>query len=117
VQDIIEHIHEIVRSEVRLAKIETAEEFSKAKSSAILLAAGTAGGLLAALFLLLAIASALALRLPFWAAALIVGSSVALAASLSIGKGLRQLRQVHHAPQRTVASIKENLTWIKHQMK
>ena len=61
-----------------LAKTEFKEEAVKAKDSAVLLAAGAVSGIFAVTFLLLTIIYALALVMPTWAAALVVGGVLAI---------------------------------------
>ena len=80
-QDTIRNVQEIVRSEVRLAQIEIWEEVAKAKSSTLLLGAGAVTAIFAVLFLLLTAVYALALVMPSWAAALIVGAALAVVAT------------------------------------
>jgi len=108
-QDILGNVNEIVRSEVRLAKIRIQEEVAKAKSSALLLGAGMAAAVFATLFLLLMIVYALALIMPSWAAALIVAATLAVVASLMLTAGLRRFKQIHPLPERTIENIKENI--------
>ncbi len=116
-QDIVRHVQEIVRSELRLATLELRQEVGKAKRSATLIGAGAVSGVLGAVFLLLAAAMALAQVIPGWAAALIVGMSVATLAGVLLHKGVSGFRRIHPAPQRTVETIKETLKWAKHQVK
>ena len=100
-QDILHNVQEIVRSEVRLAKTEIGEEAIKAKSSAILLGGGALTAIFAVLFLLLTLVYALALVMPSWAAALIVGAALAIVAALMLTAGLRRFKQIHPTPERT----------------
>src|SRR4029453_19109118 len=79
-QDIIRNVQEIVRSEVRLAKTEIREELDKARFSTLLLGAGPAPAMFAVLFLLLTVVHALALVMPEWAAAMLVGAALAVVA-------------------------------------
>jgi uncharacterized membrane protein YqjE len=116
-QDIIRNVQEIVRSEVRLAKTEIREEAAKTKASLVLLGAGALTGFLAILFLLLMIASALALVMPNWAAALVVGAALAVAAGVMLMGGVKSFQRIHPAPERTVQTIKENIEWAKQQTK
>jgi len=117
VQDIFRNVQEIVRLEVRLAQTEIGEEAAKAKSSAVWLGAGAVMAIYAILFLLLTAVFALALVLPSWAAALIVGAALAVVASLMLTGGVRRFKQIHPAPERTVETIKENVEWAKQQTK
>ena len=116
-RDIIRNVQEIVRSEVRLAKIEIREEAVKTKASLVLLGAGALTGFFAILFLLLMIASALALVMANWAAALVVGAALAVAAGVMLMGGVKSFQRIHPTPQRTVETIKENIEWAKQQTK
>jgi uncharacterized membrane protein YqjE len=116
-QDIIRNVQEIVRSEVRLAKTEIREEAVKAKSSMLLLGVGGVTALFAMLFLLVTIVYALALVMPSWAAALIVGTVLAVVASVVLMAGMKRFKQIHPTPERTVETIKENVEWVKQRTK
>ena len=116
-QDTIRNVQEIVRSEVRLAKTEIREEVAKAKSSTLLLGAGAVTAIFAVLFLLLTVVYGLALVMPSWAAALIVGAALTVVATLVLTIGLERFRQIHPTPERTVETIKENVEWAKQQAK
>jgi uncharacterized membrane protein YqjE len=116
-QDIIRNVQEIVRSEVRLAKTEIREEAVKAKSSMLLLGVGGVTALFAMLFLLVTIVYALALVMPSWAAALIVGTVLAVVASVVLMAGMKRFKQIHPTPERTVETIKENVEWAKQHTK
>ena len=116
-QDIIRNVQEIVRSEVRLAKTEILEEAAKAKSSTLLLGAGAVTAMFAIFFLLLMIVYALALVVPRWTAALIVGAALAVVANVMLTAGVRRFKQIHPTPERTVETIKENVEWAKQHTK
>ena len=116
-QNIIGNVQEIVRSEVRLIKTEVKDDASRAKPPLISLALGGAAVLFATLFSLLAIVYALALVLPIWAAASIVGATLAFVASMTISAGLNQLKQVFPPLKKTVEITKENVEWAKQQFK
>jgi hypothetical protein len=115
-QDIVGNVQDIVLSEVRLAKSELRDEFVKVKAAAPLLVAGSVGGLLAAFFLAWAAFYALSLVLPMWAAALIVAGLLGLLGGLTASAGLKALQKVN-PPQHTIASVKENVQWVKQQVK
>lgn len=116
-QDVIRNVQEIVRSEVRLAKAEIREGATRAKSATLLLGAGAVTAILAILFLLLVIVHALALVMPNWAAALIVGAALAVVATVTLTAGIRRFKQIHPTPARTVETIKENVEWAKQHTK
>jgi hypothetical protein len=115
-QDILRNIQEIVRSEVRLAKSELGDELTKVKASAPMLVVGAVAGLLAAFFLAWAAFYALSLVLAMWAAALVVAGVLALLGGITFSAGVKGLQRVH-APEQTMASVKENVQWAKLQVK
>ena len=116
-QDIVRNVQEIVRSEVRLAKTEIREEAAKAKSAMLLLGAGAVTAIFAILFLLLMIVHALALVMPNWAAALIVGAALAVVAGVTLPAGIKRFKQIPPTPARTVGTIKEKVEWAKQPTK
>jgi uncharacterized membrane protein YqjE len=113
--DIVSDIQEIIRSEIRLAKVELGEQAGKAGKAAGMLAAGGIIGLYALGFLLLACVYALAIVLPSWAAALIVCVICASIAGALMVIGRKRIKQVQAKPDRTIANVKENLQWAKNQ--
>ena len=116
-QDIVRNIQEIVRSEVRLAKTEIRDEAAKAKSAGLLITVGAVTAIFAALFLLLMIVYVLSRVMPNWAAALIVGVALAIVAGATLSAGVKRFKQIHPTPERTVETLKENVEWVKQQIK
>lgn len=112
-QDIVRHVQEIVRSEVRLARVEIRDEAGRAASSAIWIAAGVAGALSAWMFLLWTLVYLLATRMSIWAATLAITIVLATVAGALIIGGIRRLKRIQPVPQRTIESVKENLEWMK----
>jgi uncharacterized membrane protein YqjE len=110
--DIVDNIQDIVRSELRLAKTELAQEMGKAASAGMMIGVGALLLTFTAVFALLAIVYALSLVVPAWAAALIVAAGVGLIAALCLGLGIKRFKTVRAAP-RTTASLKENVEWAK----
>jgi len=108
-KDIVETIQKIVRGEVRLAKAEVRDEAAKAWKPVRYLLTGAVAGLFAAAFLLLGIVYALALAIPTWAAAGLVGLALAITAGIFISQGASRMKQVYKAPERIVETIKESL--------
>jgi tetrahydromethanopterin S-methyltransferase subunit C len=116
-QDIVVNVQEIIRSEFRLAKAEVREEADKARKSVSMLGAGMVIGLYALGFLLLAAVYGLETVVPSWLAALIVGAAVAIVATVLLNMGRNRIKQVHPVPEKTVATLKENVQWAKHQVR
>lgn len=116
-QDILRNLQEMVRSEVRLAKVEIRDEVRRAVSSSIWIAAGVVGALSAWIFLLWTVAYSLATRMSMWAATLVVAVVMACIASVLVIGGIRRVRRIQPIPERTVESVKENLEWMKQPTK
>ena len=114
--DIVGNVQDIVRSELRLAKVELREEVRKSRSVAILLATGVLLLSCGVLLVLLAIVLALATAMPGWAAALIVAVGVGAAAALCLVGGIHKLKKIRAVPQ-TAATMKENVQWAKQAIK
>jgi hypothetical protein len=55
--------------------------------------------------------------MPAWAAALIVGVALAIAAAAALMAGRARFRRIHPAPDRTVETLKENVEWTKQQIR
>jgi uncharacterized membrane protein YqjE len=110
--DIVGNIQDIIRSEVRMAKTELAEELGKSRSAAMMLGAGALMLIFGVLFVLLAIVYALSLVMAEWAAALIVGVGVGVIAAMCCVIGIKKFKTLRAAP-RTVESVKENVEWAK----
>jgi len=116
-QDIVRNLQEMVRYEIRLAKVEIRGEIKEAVSSGAWIAAGGVAAISASMFVLWALAYALATRMPMWAATLTVGLVLAAAAAALIMSGIRRAQRIDLVPERTVESVKENLEWMKQSTK
>jgi uncharacterized membrane protein YqjE len=115
-QDIVHNLQDIIRSEVRLAKMELREDLSKTRAAALLLGIGALSGVFGIFFVLLAIVHALSYVVPDWAAALIVAFALAFGAALAVSRGVKRFKQMNAAPK-TIESLKENVEWAKQQIK
>jgi len=116
-QDIVRDLQDIVRAEIRLAKVEIREDVRRVVASSVWLAGGLVAVLSGWVFLLWTIVYALATRMPMWAAALVVTVLMAAAGAVLIMGGLQRVRRLNATPERTVESLKENLQWIKQPTK
>ncbi|GAB3261723.1 phage holin family protein [Alteromonas gracilis] len=114
IHQLSEQVPQLVRTEVQLAQ---AELTAKGKAAGVGIGAFGAAGVLAlyaVLFLLTAAALGLALVVPGWAAALIVGVAVLVAAGVAAMVGKREVTQaVPPAPERTIENVKEDVATIK----
>jgi uncharacterized membrane protein YqjE len=116
-QDILRNLQDMVRSEIRLAKVEIREEGRRAVSSSVWIAAGVVAAVSAWIFVLWALAYALGTRMPMWAATLVVAIAMAAAAAVLLMGGIRKIKRIQPIPERTVESVKENLEWMKQPTK
>jgi len=116
-QDILRNVQDILRSEVRLAKAEIRQEASQAATAALWMTIGVVGLLSAWMFLLWTAVYALATVLPIWAATLAIAAAMAVAGGVVIAAGIRRFTRIKLMPERTVASLQENLEWMKQPAK
>jgi uncharacterized membrane protein YqjE len=116
-QDIVGNVQTIIRSEVRLAKTEIADEASKAGRAAGMMAGGTVAALFTVWLLLLTFLFALATVMPTWTAALLLCVLMAIVAAVLLTVGKKRLKTVHAKPEKTIESVKENVQWAKSQTK
>ena len=111
--DIAGNVREMVRAEIRLAKVEASTQVSTAVRGATFVAAGGGVALVALAFLAIAGMYALATVVALWIAALIVAAAAALIGGLLIMAGMKQMQKVSFAMPKTVATIKEDIQWAK----
>jgi uncharacterized membrane protein YqjE len=114
VKDIVGNLQQIIRAEVRLAKVEVAEELTKARRAMVLLAAGALFAAMALGCLILAAVYLLAHFVQPWAAAVLVALGVGAIAGVLVAIGATQLKRIS-LPARTVTSVQENIQWAKAQ--
>lgn len=110
-QDIVGNAQEILRSEFQLARTEIKEEALEAARPAATLGVGLLLAAYAVGLLLLAAVFALAQVLTIWAAALVVGGAVGVAAIVLVTLGKSGLRRVNLKSETTIASLKEHMRW------
>jgi uncharacterized membrane protein YqjE len=112
---IIGNVHEIVRSELQLAKTEVAEHAAEARAPAATLAVGGVLAVYALGLLLLSVVYALATRMAMWSAALLVSAALAVVAMLLMKWGSQRIKRIGIRAEKRMASLKENLQWAKDQ--
>lgn len=103
----------LVRKEVELAKLELGQ---KASTGGRKVGLAVVGGVLAYtgwLVLLAAAVAAIALVLPVWAAALIVGGALVLGGGGLLAVGLLGLLRLGIKPERTLRTLKEDQRWLQ----
>lgn len=109
-----DQVSTLVRDEMQLARLELRDKAKRAGAGAGLLGAGAAAALLAGGALVAAAILALALVLPGWAAALIVGGAVALVAGLlALAGGLQVKRATPLTPTEAVDGLARDVKVVK----
>ena len=111
---VVDDVRELVREELALARVELQQEASAFAHSAIDMAAAAAFGGFAALFVLLGIAQAGArwLGIGIWAAYLLMGIVLGIAAGIALLMSRQRMKQTRIVPPRTAASLQETREWI-----
>lgn len=114
VQDAAGHIQDIVRSELRLARAELAEEAAKAKGAAALLGGGALAGYFAGALVIVTADRILSAVMPKWLASFFMAGACGFAAVSMIGSGTTLLKQIG-SPEKTVQTVKEDIQWAQNQ--
>ncbi|MFZ0611788.1 MAG: phage holin family protein [Desulfobacterales bacterium] len=106
--DLVSEVTALMRQEMLLAKTEISEKINQLGLAGASLATG--GAVLFAGFLVLLSAAVLGLALvvPAWLAALLIGAVVAIIGGVMLMKGLHDLRAEELAPRRTIQSLKRD---------
>ena len=115
--DLTQNFSELVREEVALAKTELSQNASKLARDVVFLAIGGFIAYAGLLVLLAAAVFALALVMPLWLSALIIGLVVVIIGYAFVQKGISDLRKGSFMPKQTVESLKEDREWAKEQIK
>lgn len=106
--DLIDSTTRLVRQELRLAQAEATQKLQKAQTRLVTIIAGLLLGFCALLILLQAIVAALATVMPAWLASVLVGSALAIAATIVIKQGQAHLNAEELVPNRTIRSVKKD---------
>jgi Putative Actinobacterial Holin-X, holin superfamily III len=113
VQEILDNVQELLGAEVRLARAEVRQDARQAVVSNVWLTAGVVAAGSAWMLTLWAAVFALANALPLWAATLTSGLVLGAAAGVLAVFGWLRLQRLQPLLERTAASVKENLEWLK----
>ena len=114
-QEIINHLTEIIRSEVRLAKVEVRDDVTQVTRAGVFFLVGAVFAFQALMFVLLGLVFALGSRMPLWLSAGVVGLGAGVIAIIVLRVGRARLKQARLKPEKTIRSLQENLTWMKKQ--
>lgn len=115
VQDVLRDVGDIVQGEIRLARAEIGEKAKKAGKAGGYFGGAAVCGLLAGMSFTACGIAALALAMPVWLAALLMGVFLVCIAAAAYAGGRAKLKTVDPVPERTVETMRENIQWAKHR--
>ena len=114
--DIVRNVQEIVRCEIRLAKVELQRDGQNLLRSTIWMAAGAVVGILAAATLVAALVAGLALIVPVWESAVLVGVGLGIVSAVALLIGSRKFSMLQPPLTKTMAALngpaKGTRAWI-----
>lgn len=114
---IAEDLMLLVQQEVRLARQEIDQKVNQAFTGLILAIAGLFAGFIALGVLVQTAVAALAVTLPLWGAALLVGAICTVAAVALLIAAYSRLNPSNLAPTRTIHSISQSAQTVKENIK
>lgn len=106
----------LMRQELELAKVETVAKARAAGKQTAQLAAGAVIAMMGALALLAGVILVLALAIPLWASALIVGLVVTALGGVLGVPAWRALARFDPAPRATLQTLQEDKQWLREQV-
>ena len=113
-RDLTRDLSLLVRQELQLAKAEMAEKGRTAVPGIGMIGGATVAALLAGGALTAAAILALAIFLPEWLAALLVGAVLAVTAYVLVKHGKERVAQAGAPiPEQTIETVKEDVEWAK----
>ncbi len=103
----------LFRQEMELAKLEMVQKLTEMAKNSGMMIVGVA--MVYAAFLALAAAAifALALAVPLWLSALIIGLFIGIIGGLLAYVGLKRLGRQSPVPEQTIETLKEDKQWLK----
>ena len=114
IRGILMDLRTLIREEIALARVEIREQAGRAKAAAVSFGAAAGALLFGGIFLLIALATAIAdlLNWPVWAGFFVVALLLAVGGFVMIASGRKQLQSFHAVPTETISTLKENSEWI-----
>jgi hypothetical protein len=103
----------LIKQEIALAKLELGEKAARFRTQATVIAAGGIALYTGALALVAGLILLLALAMPAWASALLVGTAIATAGAVLLLRGKNNLEKLDLKPEQTVANVRRDVDAIK----
>lgn len=115
-RSVVADIRLMVQREAELARLELKEKGSRLAIAGELVAGALAVGLFALGTLVAAAVLGLAIVLPAWASALIVGTLLVVVAAVLFLVGRERMRSVGSlAPTETIETVREDVAWMRRE--
>lgn len=105
-----------LRQEAAFAKAELSAQMAHAKKGAVLFAIGGVLGYVGFLAVVAAAIIALDLLIPLWLSALLIGVGCLMVAGMCFLVGYSTIK-VMDFPRETISTVKEDVIWLKSQLK
>jgi hypothetical protein len=115
--DLSNDFSDLVREEIRLARVETMEKVSTATRGIVSLVAGGLVAYAGFLALLVMLGLLLANVMPLWLASAIVGIITLVIGLILISAGRSTLSNMTIVPEKTIETLKDDAEWVKEQVK
>lgn len=115
--ELLQDTKTLVNQEVELAKTEMSQKASSMGKHVGFIAAGGFIAYAGFLAIIAALIIGIGQLIPMWLSALLVGVIVAAVGYLLVQRGLNKLKSESMAPEKTVATLKENAQWAKEQVR
>lgn len=103
----------LIRKEAELFRAETAQKLTHAQRQAIVLGAGGVVAFVGLLALTAAVILLLALAMPAWVSALIVGLAMVIGGAAAVVMGKNRLQRETLAPEESVRSVKTDVRMVR----
>lgn len=108
IAELTHHTIDLLRKEMKLARVEVGEKLDQAKQGVANMAVGSMVLFAGVLTLLAAAVLGIGLYIPYWASALIVGGAVSLIGGAMLGKGRADVRPRNLEPERTMHELQRD---------
>lgn len=115
--DLLRDTTNLMHNEVRLIRAEMSQKVAQVETGAGSMAASAALGFAALLLLLEAAVLGLALVIPIWLSALLIGIAVAIVAGILFAVGRRKLKAQNLKPRESMASLRKDREVVKEQFR
>jgi MFS family permease len=111
---ILTDVRTLIQEEIALARVEIREQAGRARAAALSFGIAAAALAFGGIFLLIALATAIAdlLNWPVWSGFFIVAVLLSIVGFVTLSSGRKQLQTVHAVPAETISTLKENSEWI-----